>query len=127
MQSEGIQPNIITFNSLITACANGAHWARACEVYQYMIRDGCCPDSTTYSTLLGALMKGGGAWTAAMMVFDDMARHGYGRPDNAIVNAMLDILWVSGEKTTQMHALQLWKTAQQRGTIKSNIPPHFCL
>ena len=118
MKSEGIQPNIITFNSMITTCASSAKWAQACEVYNYMIQDGCRPDPTTYLTLLGALMKGRGQWTAALSIAEDMPRHGYSRPDQTIYNALMEILWISGDTSAQTKALQLWRTAQENGIIK---------
>ena len=119
MKSEGIQPNIITFNSMITTCASSAKWAQACEVYNYMIQDGCRPDPTTYLTLLGALMKGRGQWTAALSIAEDMPRNGYSRPDQTIYNALMEILWISGDTSAQTKALQLWRTAQENGIIKS--------
>lgn len=118
MVSEGIQPNIITYNSLMTTCANSSQWAKACEVYSYMIQDGCHPDLSTFTNLLGALMNGGSQWTTGLLIFEDMHRSGYSRPDKSIYNAVMDILWASGDKSAQTRALFLWRQAQQNGNLK---------
>ena len=125
MKSEGIQPNIITFNSLLTACSNSGQWSKACDVYAYMLRDGCRPDPTTYTTLLSALIKGEGYWTAALAILEDITRNGYSRPDGAIFNAVMEILWASGENTAQIAAVHIWKTAQRTGNLKYSPPQSF--
>ena len=93
----------------------GGHWAKACEVFDHMVANGCRPDSTTYSAVISALTKGG-SWARAVRTFEDMQVQGC-RPDAVVYNALLDVLWQSGVATAQAKAVQLWRRAVQRGII----------
>jgi pentatricopeptide repeat protein len=57
----------VTFNSLITALAQGAQWEKAQEVFEQMRASGCRPDVVTYTALISALEKGG-QWRLALEV-----------------------------------------------------------
>ena len=70
---ERCTPNTVTYNSLITALAQGAQWEKAQEVFEQMRASGCRPDVVTYTALISALEKGG-QWRLALEV-----RRGGGR------------------------------------------------
>ena len=38
MQPRGVEPNVITWNAAISACAKGAQWERALEFFEEMQR-----------------------------------------------------------------------------------------
>ena len=44
----------VTFNSLIAACAQGAQWEKAAELFEQMHGRGCRPDPVTYGGLISA-------------------------------------------------------------------------
>jgi len=44
----------VTFNSLIAACAQGAQWEKAAELFEQMHGRGCRPDPVTYGGLIAA-------------------------------------------------------------------------
>jgi len=117
MKDEGIQPNIITYNSLLMTCANSNQLSSAHAVYGYMMQDGCQPDLTTFSTLLGVL-RGQGDWMAAVQIYNDMLAIGSGRPDTVLINIVLDILWASGHAYAQKLAIQIWRIEQSKGVLK---------
>lgn len=47
----------VTFNSLIAACAQGAQWEKAAELFETMQTRGCRPDPVTYGGLIAAYEK----------------------------------------------------------------------
>ena len=47
----------VTFNSLIAACAQGAQWEKAAELFEQMHGRGCRPDPVTYGGLIAAYEK----------------------------------------------------------------------
>lgn len=47
----------MTFNSLIAACAQGAQWEKAAELFEAMQARGCRPDPVTYGGLIAAYEK----------------------------------------------------------------------
>ncbi len=71
MQQEGCRPNVVTYNSLIAACAHGAHWEDAERCFQQMLAEGCSPDGITYSALITAFERGG-QWRRALGAYSQM-------------------------------------------------------
>ena len=67
MVREQCTPNTVTYNSLITALAQGAQWQKAGEVFEQMQGQGCHPDVVTYTALISAFEKGG-QWRLALEV-----------------------------------------------------------
>lgn len=47
----------VTFNSLIAACAQGAQWEKAAELFDAVQTRGCRPDPVTYGGLIAAYEK----------------------------------------------------------------------
>lgn len=64
---ENCTPNTVTFNSLITAVAQGGQWQKAAEVFEQMQAHGCTPDVVTYTALISAFDKGG-QWRLSLQV-----------------------------------------------------------
>ncbi len=64
---ENCSPNTVTFNSLITAVAQGGQWEKAAEVFEQMQAHGCTPDVVTYTALIAAFDKGG-QWRLSLQV-----------------------------------------------------------
>jgi pentatricopeptide repeat domain-containing protein 1 len=75
MERQGVMPNVITYNALISACEKGKQPERALEVFEAMQRQGVVPGVITYSALISACGKGKQpAW--ALEVFEAMQRQG---------------------------------------------------
>ena len=58
MQTAGKEPNLISYNSLITACAKGVKTKEALDAFKSMQAAGEEPDIITYSSLIKACAKG---------------------------------------------------------------------
>jgi pentatricopeptide repeat protein len=110
---EKCTPNTVTFNSLITALAQGAQWERASEVVDLMRSHGCTPDVVTYTALISSLEKGG-QWRRALGAYERMRRQGL-RGDAIVFNAIIDALWATGVVWAQRRALALFKGAVEDG------------
>ena len=73
MLQQGLQPDVITYSALITACEKGGMAERALQVFDKMLQQGLQPDVITYSALIHAC-KRGGMGERASQLFDEM-RH----------------------------------------------------
>ncbi|KAK3249083.1 hypothetical protein CYMTET_41480 [Cymbomonas tetramitiformis] len=58
MKRAGVEPNVITYSSLISACEKGGQWEKALEVFAGMKKAGVEPNVITYSSLISACEKG---------------------------------------------------------------------
>ena len=58
MRHQGLLPNVITYNALISACEKGALPQRALQLLETMLHQGLLPDVITYNTLISAYEKG---------------------------------------------------------------------
>ena len=54
MQQQGVVPDVITYNSLISACAKGKQPKRALEVVSVIQQQGVVFEVVTYSALISA-------------------------------------------------------------------------
>ena len=77
MLQEGCKPNVVTFNSLITACSESGVWQQALQVFELMKSQGCDPDVITYTSVIGAF-AGPGHWGDALDAFLQMRKVGRG-------------------------------------------------
>jgi pentatricopeptide repeat protein len=57
MQAAGVRLNLVTWSSLINACANSGLLDHAIEVLEEMIRDGCQPTAPCFNIILTACVK----------------------------------------------------------------------
>ena len=58
MKQQGVVPNVITYNALISACEKGKQPRRTIEILQAMQGQGLVPNVITYSALISACGKG---------------------------------------------------------------------
>ena len=100
MHREGCKPNVVTYNSLIAACAHGGHWEKATELFEQMQKEGCKPDGITFAALISAYEKGG-QWRRALQALELMQAQGC-HPDAAVFNSLMDVLWQSGVVLAQV-------------------------
>ena len=77
LTAEGVEPNIITFNALISACAKAGKWRLALKVFKQMQKQNVAPDTISFSSLITACQKGGN-WQMAETVFRQMIDHKVG-------------------------------------------------
>lgn len=57
MLSSGITPNVVTWSSLISACANSGLVEQAFQLFEEMRQAGCEPNSQCFNTLLHACVE----------------------------------------------------------------------
>ena len=58
MLHQGLLPDVITYNALISACEKGALPQRALQLLEAMLHQGLLPDGITYIALVSAYEKG---------------------------------------------------------------------
>ena len=58
MQRQGVVPNTMTYNALISAFDLGKQPGRAMELFEMMQRQGVVQDTITYNALISACEKG---------------------------------------------------------------------
>ena len=58
MRQAWLQPNVITFNALTSACEKGQQWQRALGIWEDMRQAWLQPDVITFSALTSACEKG---------------------------------------------------------------------
>ena len=59
MHVDRVRPNIITYNSLISACEKAGRLDQALAVFDKLLASGLDPDVITYSALISACEKVG--------------------------------------------------------------------
>lgn len=74
-QECGLEPDTVTFNALISACARGRQYDRAQHMYRDMQERGVSSDTYTFNSLLNACEKCG-RWEEAFQLFDQMTSEG---------------------------------------------------
>ena len=57
--SAGIQPNVITYNSAISACEKGGQRLRALDLWEWCVSAVIKPDVITYNAAICACEEGG--------------------------------------------------------------------
>ena len=57
--SQGIKPEVRTYNTIINACNRSGQPEAAMQVYERMVADGMQPSATTYTALISAYGKAG--------------------------------------------------------------------
>lgn len=59
MSNYGVTPSVITFNSLIDACARTGDIGRARQVFSRLVATGLRPNERTFSALIHSHARGG--------------------------------------------------------------------
>ncbi|CAI5999621.1 unnamed protein product [Closterium sp. NIES-65] len=83
-----VQPDAITFNTLMFAAAQAKLPGKVLEVYGMMVADGVPPNQITFGILLEAVGSGG-RLTAALQVFNEMRAAGI-PPTTSTFNYLID-------------------------------------
>ena len=58
MTASGLTPDLVTYNSVISACGLGQQWQLAAEMVRRANEAGLRPDVYTYNALLGSYARG---------------------------------------------------------------------
>jgi len=88
MKKHGVPATLVTFNTLIDACARVGDMTRASELFNEMVVEAVDPDLITYSTMIkGCCVQGD--LERALQIFGTMQRKGI-RPDAVLFNSILD-------------------------------------
>ncbi|MBW8831171.1 MAG: hypothetical protein JF606_17460 [Burkholderiales bacterium] len=75
VEQAGVDPDVITYNALISACEKAGKVERALEIFEGMRAAGIIPNVITYSALISACEKAGKVKTA-LKFFDGMRAAG---------------------------------------------------
>jgi pentatricopeptide repeat protein len=86
MQRRGVQPDTVTYASLIAAAAQAAAWEEAAAAHAEMVARGLPPTTVTYTTLVTAFGRAG-KWEEALAVREAMRADGV--PANAYTYSAL--------------------------------------
>jgi pentatricopeptide repeat domain-containing protein 1 len=62
MQSNGCQPDVVTYTALVSAYERGGQWLMALEAFDEMVARGCWPDAIVYNAIIDALWQTGVVW-----------------------------------------------------------------
>jgi pentatricopeptide repeat protein len=62
MQSNGCQPDVVTYTALVSAYERGGQWLLALEAFDEMVARGCWPDAIVYNAIIDALWQTGVVW-----------------------------------------------------------------
>lgn len=84
-----IQPNNITFNSLIDCCVRCTDIPQAEAIFDDMKQSGVSPDLITYSTMIKGYCKIGKIENA-LVTLNEMDSSGRIKPDEVLYNSLLD-------------------------------------
>ena len=58
MQRQGVVPDVISYNAVISACEKGKQPERAMRIFEATQQQGVVPNIVTYSALISACEKG---------------------------------------------------------------------
>lgn len=87
MIGEGIEPTVITFNTMIHAYTKSGNLGRAIELFARMLKDGVKPTQTTYNSMIHAYSTKG-ELDEAIELFSRMLEAGI-KPNLYIYNSMI--------------------------------------
>ena len=104
MQAAGVKPNVVTYNSLISAYDKGGQWQKAEEAFEQMKAAGVTPDIKTYNPLLSVLWECG-QQAKAIELFEEASKAGVYPPGDRKFGKM-DLHNLS--KGAALASLTLW-------------------
>ncbi|CAL8462833.1 g2367 [Coccomyxa elongata] len=114
LAAEGLQPTIVTFNTLLKACMRVKDAARADEVLAWMQERSCQGDEFTYNTYIKAASYSGDV-ERALRVLPRMAASGV-EPTPAVWGSLIVACGKAGQVES---ALGLWRQMAASGTPPS--------
>merc|ERR1719262_922005 len=89
MKSDGIVPNMVSYNTMIDGNARTGRMDRAEELFKDMQASGISPDIITYSTLVKGYCMNGDI-DKGFAVLKQMTSRGKHEPDEILYNSLLD-------------------------------------
>jgi len=116
MTERTISCNVITFNTMIDACARCGCMDRAPQLLESMRKEGVEPDLVTYSSLVKGYSLAGDV-RRGFKVFEEMKSSGKVLPDEIMYNVLLDGCAREG---LVEEALKLLESMQGAGIAPSN-------
>lgn len=125
MKEEGLQPDIQTYSSVISACEAASKWQRALSVLQSMMNDSYTEESLNlycFNAAIAACAKGG-AWVEAVDLFERMKQKGGSslRPTIVTYGSLIEAVDTAGQKELAMslydealrkRIVQPWRTTR---------------
>lgn len=101
MKEEGLQPDLETYSSAISACEAAGKWQRALGIVNDMEKDGrIAPNYVCINAAFSACEKGG-AWVEALELYERMKqrqRSSTSRPSFVTINSLLICLDKAGQR-----------------------------
>nr|CAD1821943.1 unnamed protein product [Ananas comosus var. bracteatus] len=88
MAAEGLKPNIVSYNALLSAYSSNGMHVEALAIFKSIKRDGLRPDIVSYTSLLNAYGRSSQP-EKAREIFDTMKRHNW-KPNRVSYNALID-------------------------------------
>merc|ERR1719210_1020738 len=116
MRARGIPCNIITFNTLLDACAKACAMNKASQLLEEMGKSDAEPDLITYSTLVKGYCAEGDVGRA-FHILDKMKRDDKFSPDEIMYNSILD---GCAKQQRVDDALRMLDEMKSRGVSPSN-------
>jgi pentatricopeptide repeat domain-containing protein 1 len=110
---------VVTYNSLIAACAQGAQAEKAQQIFDLMQNRGVRADSVTFGALISAYDRAGD-WRNAFSSFEVIRSLGC-RPDTVVYNTIIGCLWRTGIVKSQEVAMQIFHCACKQGHFRTSV------
>ena len=111
----GVAPDVVSYNSTISACEKAGQWERALELLSEMQEHGLEPDVISYSATISACEKGG-EWRRALELFNEMRRRRPEiEPNSFIYNAMISACEKARGGAEWQCAIELLDEMTERG------------
>lgn len=93
MQADGISPDRVTFNTVLSACRNGGQFERAIDIFESLPKLGICPNRVTCNTMITVYSRIG-HFEKVTALFEEMLAAPGGsqqRPDLLTYNSVLQV------------------------------------
>lgn len=107
------EPDIVTYNTVMSACGRAGEWRLTLEVMQAARERGLLPNQVTYNTAISACGKGGQA-DMALSLLEDMPRAGL-TPDSCSFNSAISACATEGRWERVLSLLKRMKASSGKG------------
>ncbi|CAN0038447.1 unnamed protein product, partial [Choristocarpus tenellus] len=122
MKAGGTVPNVITYNSCITACGRGKQWKTALSLLGEMKANGVVPNVITYNSCITACGHGK-QWKAALSLLEEMKANGV-VPNVITYNSCITACGGAGQWEA---ALSLLEEMKANGVVPDVITYSSCI
>lgn len=96
LQANGCQPSVVTYNTLLRACARPRAWRYALQLWHAMRQLGVKPDIVSVRAWL-AVMHATGCWPAMLLVYLERLPRAVTK-DPILQSKTCEALWSSGAR-----------------------------